>query len=81
MIFLNVVQWDWTGGGYFQSITLAATVFILLLAFRVSRVVTRASDEDNRTFLVYRKLDMLARRNVVDPTSMSVHSGPGPGRQ
>lgn len=64
--FLNVSQWHWTGGGYFQSITLAATVFILLLAFRVSRVVTRASDEDNRTFLVYRKLDMLARRKVID---------------
>ena len=65
--FLNVSQWHWAGGGYFQSITLSATVFILLLAFRVSRVVTRASDEDNRTFLVYRKMDMLARRKVIDP--------------
>ena len=65
--FLGVGQWHWTASGYFESITLAATVFTLLLAFRVARLVSRTSEEDNRTFAIYRKLDMLARRGVINP--------------
>ena len=64
---LGIVKWNWTGSGYFESITLAATVFTLLLAFRVARLVSRTSEEDNRTFIVYRKLDLLARRGIIDP--------------
>ena len=64
---LGVVKWNWTGSGYFESLTLAATVFTLLLAFRVARLVSRTSEEDNRTFIVYRKLDLLARRGIIDP--------------
>ena len=64
---LGVAGWQWGGSGYFESITLAATVFTLLLAFRVARLVGRTSEEDTRTFVIYRNLDMLARRGVVDP--------------
>ncbi len=64
---LGVVKWNWTGSGYFESLTLAATVFTLLLAFRVARLVSRTSEEDNRTFIVYRKLDLLARRGIINP--------------
>lgn len=64
---LGVEEWYWGGSGYFESITLAATVFTLLLAFRVARLVGRTSEEDSRTFVIYRNLDMLARRGVVDP--------------
>ena len=65
--FLGVETWQWEGGGFFESITLAATVFTLLLAFRVARLVSRTSEEDSRTFVIYRNLNMLARRGVVDP--------------
>ena len=54
-------QWTWTGGGYFGSITLVATVFTLLLAFRVARLVTRSNDEENRTFSLLRKVERLTR--------------------
>ena len=64
--FLGIGAWNWTTGGYFESITLSATVFTLLLAFRVTRLVSRTSEEDNCTFIVYRNLDLLARRGVVD---------------
>ena len=64
---LGVEGWYWTGTGYFESITLTATVFILLLAFRVARLVSRTTEEDNRTFIVYRKLDTLVRRRVISP--------------
>ena len=64
--FLGVEKWNWSAAGYFESITLSATVFTLLLAFRVTRLVSRTSEEDNRTFIIYRNLDLLARRGVID---------------
>ena len=64
---LGVPSLSWSGDGYFGSIALSATVFTLLLAFRVARLVTRASDEENRTFSVLRKLDSLVRRDVINP--------------
>ena len=64
--FLGIAGWKWAGGGYFESITLSATVFTLLLVFRVTRLVGRTSEEDIRTFTIYRKLDMLARRGIID---------------
>lgn len=63
---LNVPNWAWSGDGYFGSVSLAATVFTLLLAFRVARLVTRTNDEENRTFALLRKLDGLVRRDVID---------------
>ena len=52
-------QWTWTGDGYFGAIALVATVFTLLLAFRVARLVTRSTDEENRTFSLLRKVERL----------------------
>ena len=64
--WLGVPSWTWSGDGYFGSIAMAATVFTLLLAFRVARLVTRTSDEENRTFTILRKLDLLVKRGVID---------------
>ena len=64
--WLEVPNWTWSGDGYFGSIALSATVFTLLLAFRVARLVTRTSDEENRTFSILRKLDSLVRRDVIN---------------
>ena len=63
---LNIPSWNWSGDGYFGSIALSATVFTLLLAFRVARLVTRTSDEENRTFSILRKLDSLVRRDAIN---------------
>ena len=64
--WLGIASWTWSGDGYFGSVALAATVFTLLLAFRVARLVTRTSDEENRTFRIMRKLDSLVRRDVIN---------------
>ena len=64
--WLGIPSWSWSGDGYFASIAMAATVFTLLLAFRVARLVTRTSDEENRTFNILRKLDRLVRRGVIE---------------
>ena len=58
--------WLWSGAPYMQAITLSATVFILLLSFRVVRLVGRTRDEDNRAFTLFQNLDLLARRNLID---------------
>ena len=64
--WMGVTDWAWSGDGYFAAIALSATVFTLLLAFRVARLVARTSDEENRTFSILRKLDALARRDIVN---------------
>ena len=61
----NIDQGIWVGN-YFGALTLAATVFILILSFRVARLSARIQDEDNRAFRLVRELDGLARRNVIE---------------
>ena len=62
----GVEKWHWTAGGYFEALALSATVFTLLLAFRVSRLISRTGEEESRTFSVYRRLNTLVSRGVVD---------------
>ena len=64
--WLGIPNWTWSGDGYFGSIAMTATVFTLLLAFRVARLVTRTNDEESRTFNILRKLDRLVKRGVID---------------
>lgn len=62
----GVDKWHWTAGGYFEALALSATVFTLLLAFRVSRLISRTGEEENRTFSAFRRLDVLVSRRVID---------------
>ncbi len=64
--FIGVLDWEWNEGGYFGAVALSATIFALLLAFRVARMSSRTTDEDNRTFSIYRKVDLLQRRGAVN---------------
>ena len=60
--------WVWPGETYFGALALSATVFILLLSFRVVRLSGRTQDEDNRIFNLFQQADVLVRRNVIDPS-------------
>ena len=52
---------------YFSVVGITATVFTLLLAFRVSRLVARTDAEENRVFITFRKLQILAiQAKVID---------------
>ena len=62
---LNITNWNWNGSGYFESIAVSATVFTLLLAFRVARLVSRTNDEASRLFSVYRKLELLVNLGTI----------------
>ena len=59
--------WLWPPETYLGALGLSATVFILLLTFRVARLAPRTQDEDNRLFALHRNLELLARRNLIDP--------------
>ena len=66
--YLPFDDWLWPRETYLGSLGLSATVFILLLTFRVARLGPRTQGEDNRIFALHRNLEMLARRNLIDPS-------------
>ena len=70
VVYLRPEQWIWNSVGYFQVLGLSATVFTLILAFRVARLVGRTSYEDNATFSISRNLDLLARRGIMVDESL-----------
>lgn len=63
---LEFFEWHWKAQGYFEAVGLSATVFTLLLAFRVARLAGRTTDEDNRTFTIIRRSRELVRRGQLD---------------
>lgn len=66
VVYLRPAGWVWEGSeGYFGVLGLSATMFTLILAFRVSRFVDRTSYEDNTMYSIFHTLDLLARRGVV----------------
>ncbi len=66
VVYLRPAGWVWEGSeGYFGVLGLSATLFTLILAFRVSRFVDRTSYEDNTMYSIFHTLDLLARRGVV----------------
>ena len=59
--------WLWPRETYLGALGFSATVFILLLTFRVARLAPRTQDEDNRIFALHRNLELLARRGLIAP--------------
>ena len=64
--FLGIGDSEWVVGAYFTWIALSATIFTLLLAFRVASLVSRTNSEEAYAFSVFRKLDRLAQEGVID---------------
>ena len=64
---IGLVQWHWGAGQYFAVVGMSATVFTLLLAFRVGRIINRTDADENRLFVAFRKLDYLATHRVINP--------------
>jgi len=76
--FLHLLPFDgwlWPRETYLGSVGLSATVFILLLTFRVARLAPRTQDEDNRIFALHQAVELLASRNLISPeTSEHIRS-------
>ena len=58
--------WFWPGMSYFQALALSATVFTLILSFRVARLADRTRDEDRQIFDLGQRFEVLLSRNVVN---------------
>ena len=63
--FLGIGESAWVSNNYFGWVGLSATIFTLLLAFRVASLVSRTNTEEARAFSVFRKLDLLARQGII----------------
>ena len=57
---------DRTGGEYWGLVALAATIFALLLSFRVSRVAERISAEGQQVITLVHRIQRLTRGGVVN---------------
>ena len=69
LVLLPFGGWLWPRETYLGAVGLSATVFILLLTFRVARLAPRTQDEDNRIFALHRAVELLARRNLIAPVT------------
>ena len=60
-------KWVWKAedAGYFEVLFLSATVFALILSFRMVRLASRTQDEDNRAFRMFRSVEELALKGVL----------------
>lgn len=65
--FRDPDKWQWaiSGPEYFDALILSATVFTLILSFRVARLASRIQEEDNRTIALVRILTDLSDRGVI----------------
>ena len=56
----------WSSDAYWTILTLSATVFTLILSFRVNRIANRTATEDHQTATILRKLQDLQRQKVIE---------------
>ena len=63
--YFDLRDFVWSSGEYFTAVALAATVFTLILSFRVARITTRMADETNRAFALFSRIDLLASRRAI----------------
>ena len=61
-------EFGWADGDYWAVLSLAATIFALLLAFRLTRVEGLVLNEDHRTFGLIRRIEMLPSEMFTSPT-------------
>ena len=57
--------WKVADAGYFEALALSATMFTLILSFRVSRLAARTHAEDELALRLFRELSALSRQGVV----------------
>jgi hypothetical protein len=58
--------WMWAGASCFQALALSATLFILILSFRVARLAGRARGEDRQIFALAQRLEVPVYLRIVD---------------
>ena len=62
---VSVGDWSWDGDEYFTAIGLSATIFTLILSFRIQRIMSRSSDEATLAVSLRNRVESLVSRGVV----------------
>lgn len=62
----------WRFEGYFETVSLSATIFALILAFRVTRVLSVTGEEDQAFIKLVHRFELQASRNVLPEDSSAV---------
>ena len=67
----SIDDWGWFGksDAYFDVLFLSSTVFALILSFRAVRLANRTQEEDNRALKLFRELEELEHRGVIQERS------------
>ena len=63
--FIGTERLLWSLTDYFALLALSATVFTLILSFRISRLTNRTDLEDSQSIKLYRRAESLARAGVL----------------
>ena len=58
--------WLWRGGEYYAFLGIVATVFTLLLSFRIDRLSTRMREEEKRLFSIVSKSEILIQKSILN---------------
>lgn len=61
----------WNGSNYWGLLALSATVFILILSFRIARLVDRTTREEYHMISLLRRLEVLHRHGIVSDKIMN----------
>ena len=64
-LLIGTERLQWDGQEYIGLLTLAATVFTLILSFRISRLTNRIDLEDQQTISLYRRVEALVRAGIL----------------
>ena len=67
-------QLVWNQEEYWGLIALSATVFALILGFRVARLSSRITHEDEMTFELFRECELLVELKVLPPDTLKMLS-------
>ena len=66
LLYFGIGTEHWVTNDYLGAVALSATIFTLLLAFRIANLVSRTTAEESHAFNAFRRFDMLARKGLID---------------
>ena len=61
------IDFVWKGGEYWGALGLSATIFTLILSFRITRLVERTSREEEHVVHLFRRLELMVMHKVLSP--------------
>ena len=61
---------QWRGGDYWTVVALSATIFALIIGFRIARLTNRSADEDEGILAAFRKFEWIVNAGSLPPDAL-----------